>query len=172
MGVDEPYPAAHEPAVLDESEHLLMVGHRHPGQPIQEVQYILAGFQVSTSQLAYHHRVDQYTEVVQQVCETRLAEAQMVYPDRGVGQDQADSPFRRGAGDNPGSLPPSLANLRALSRSTRARRPSARRADRDSMPVSRPALSNNPSSIVTVVLMMSTVALFDDEYCAAGLWNG
>ena len=153
MNIDEFDSAACRLMKIDEEARLFVRSRRSNGQAVQGTQHFPPIRQVSAGQLTDHHRVDQYPELLKQGRKTRLPAAQVVDPDRGVYQDQSDWARRRATSRRCGLLPPSFASLRALSRSIRARRPSATRAVRVWMPVSCSALSSKSSSRLMVVLM-------------------
>ncbi len=81
----------------------------------------------------------------------RVADTKVVDPDRGVDQNHCGSARRRGTVLRSGSVPPSLASRRALSRSIRARNPSRTRALFSVVPVRRCASASRSSSRAKVV---------------------
>lgn len=78
VGGYEPYPAAHEPVTLDESEQLRMAGRRRPGQPIQEADYIVAGFRIPASRPPIAIGWINIRKLFNKVREERQAEAPMI----------------------------------------------------------------------------------------------
>ena len=86
-------------------------------------------------------------------CQSRVMETQMVDPDRRIDDDDFFMLRRRGIGFIRGSLPPSLASLRAASRAPSERSASFSGAVRSSMPVRRRASASTASSRLTVVRM-------------------
>src|ERR1700756_5181273 len=80
-----------------------------------------------------------------------VARAQMINPDRGVGEDQFFPGRRRGTFFTPGMVPPSDASLRALSRSMRALSASRINAVFSATPVNSWAVRTRSSSRATVV---------------------
>jgi len=95
--------------------------------------------------------MSQNEAVLEQPYDSGVARPQVVDPDRSVDEDHEGSARRLGTSVSPGSLPPSLARRRALSRWMRARKASRTRALFSLVPVSRCASATNSSSREMVV---------------------
>jgi hypothetical protein len=85
-----------------------------------------------------------------------VSRAQVVDPNRGVGENQFRLILRRGIFFNSGIVPPKEANLRALSRSIRALSASRTNAVFSSTPVNSWAIRRRSSSSARVVLIKIT----------------
>src|SRR4051812_20631101 len=90
---------------------------------------------------------------LQQLGQFIVAALEMVDPDRRIDEDHARLGRRRGTGERSGSVPPSRASRRALSRSINALKASRRRGALSETPVSARAFSSKASSRATVVRM-------------------
>jgi hypothetical protein len=86
----------------------------------------------------------------------RLTFAQVIYPDRGVCDNDAAFGRRRGTRRSRGSLPPKRASRRALSRAIKASSPACMSAVRSLTPVTRCACASNSSSMLMVVRIRVT----------------
>src|SRR5437899_8849816 len=101
-----------------------------------------------------------------QVC---VAGAEMIDPDRRVGEDQCFPGLRRGMFFNLGMEAPRAAKRRALSRSIRALRASRINAVFSSTPVNSWAVRMRSSSRAMVVLMASIIASADVKNDASNM---
>jgi hypothetical protein len=115
---------AHQGAPLDVIQRLRVRRHRRRRQFPQKAEHFAAVFQIAARQLAQDERMHQHAALFKGHGQRRCAGTQMIDPNRRVDQDHADCERRRGTGCNRGSLPPSRARRRALSRSIRALSPS------------------------------------------------
>lgn len=115
--------------------------------------------QMTASQLTPDHRMHQYPVIVEQSNQKIVAAAKVVYPDRSIYQYAAHSfamlDCLRGIGIKSGSEPPNNAKRLALSRSTKASKPSRTNAVFSCTPVNSTACAYKSSSIFNVVLMFS-----------------
>ena len=120
LGVDVADAGSCETLPIDEAQDLLVGGHRGLGKPLQKADHLAATTEVAQAEIPSDPRMAEDGSALKKPAECRVAGAKVVDPDRGVDQDHRDADRRRGISVNFGSLPPSRASRRALSRSMRA----------------------------------------------------
>lgn len=118
MYIYEAHAAAHEPVLFDEPQGLRVTHFQKSGHFLPEVHQLRPVFQTSTAEFADDHEVHRNPVLPEEGGQPWTAPAEMINPDRSVGQNHRRDrePRRRGMGFNPGSEPPSPASCRALSR--------------------------------------------------------
>ena len=129
MGIDISDAAPKQPVLVDEMQNFGISGDAGLRQIHQCVQHDFTLTQVAQGQLADDKRMGQDRSSLEQRGERLLACAKMGDPNRRIDQDHADVGRRRGGAFRRGSLPPSRASRRALSRSIRALSASRTRLD-------------------------------------------
>jgi hypothetical protein len=143
---------------VDELQSLLMGRQRGRGELREQRQDLGSTAQLSKRQLADHERVGQHLGALEQLREHPVTALQVLDPDRGVDNRQrsgrARHPRLLRARLRPGSLPPSAAKRRALSRAISACSPACSTAVLSRIPLRRLAWASNPSSMLSVVLML------------------
>jgi len=153
MRVNVANTAAIEAVAADDFKYLVIIGNQCPRQVSEQAQNEDALAQVSKRDLARDEGMDRYLPALEPYLHRGIAPVQMVDPDRGVGENHRSAPRRRGGAFKSGSLPPSRASRRALSRSTRARSASWTIRDFSRKPVKACALASRSSSKAIVVRM-------------------
>ena len=144
----------------DEVQNLVVTGDKRLGQLAQITQYGVALAEISQGQLTNDEWMRQHLPVVEQSRQKRVATSQVVDPNRRVDENHAGAVCRRGTGEIPGSLPPSRASRRAVSRSTNAFSAIRTKADFSSTPVKACALATRSSSSEIVVRMPEAPVFF------------
>src|SRR5271165_2048075 len=136
--------------VVNHTQYLIVGCNGGLRQILQAIHHDLTLPQKTECEFANDERMREHLSMVQQSLEEGIALAQVVNPDRGVNQNHLVADFLRGIGLNLGSVPPSRASLRALSRSIRAFSASRTRAVFSLRPVHACALTRSSSSIASV----------------------
>lgn len=110
-------PSAVQSVTLDEGKCLVRIGHGRHGEVLEQLEHCGAIGEMATGELANDEGVNDHARAVEQRDELRVTAAQVVHPHRRINQDQDFGSERlRRAALKPGSVPPSLASRRALSR--------------------------------------------------------
>jgi hypothetical protein len=136
MDIDVADPAPRQTVVADEVQNLDIGSDAGLRQIQHSIQDDVALTEIAERELAKNKGVRQHLSGLEELNKRLAPGAEMVYPNRGVDQNHAGLGRRRGGAFNPRSLPPSLANRRALSRSIRALSASLTRPDFSVKPVS------------------------------------
>src|SRR5262245_23351835 len=131
---------------IDEAQDLLIARDDGLWQVLQCGENDIALAQTPERKLADNKRMHQNFRRIEQVSEVAIRLAKMAHPNGSVDEDHADLCRRRGGAATSGSLPPSRANLRALSRSIRAFSASRTSADFSFNPVNAWAFRRRSSS--------------------------
>lgn len=122
----------------------------------QQCQQVRSVTQIAASQITNNHWMYHNSTLFQQSDKSMTASAQMTNPDRNACQyHYASCSDWRGMGSSCGSLPPKSARRQALSRSTKAFKPSRTIALFSLIPVKSAAFLYKPLSIVTLVRIAS-----------------
>lgn len=117
MRIDVTDAASHQAMVFDKEQHLVLLRQQGLRQGGQQRQNFGTRFQLPASQFANHEGVAERQTGFKNRSDLSIALPQVIDPDRCIKQDHdAPSLRRRGTGFNSGSLPPSRASRRALSR--------------------------------------------------------
>ena len=136
MNIDVANSFAMEAEAFDIAKNLIEFCNDCHRELLEQLQGQCALRQAATSNLANDKRVDEHRIALQQIDKLSIPPSKMVYPDRGVDNDQVSISWRRrGATFSFGWLPPSFARRLALSRSISAFRPSCSNVERSSGPV-------------------------------------
>jgi hypothetical protein len=136
MDIDAADPAPKQTVVADEVQNLVIGSDAGLWQIQHGIQDDVALTEIAERELAKNKGVRQHLSGLEELDKRLAPGAEMVYPNRGIDQNHGGLDRRRGGAFNPRSLPPSLANRRALSRSIRALSASLTRADFSVRPVS------------------------------------
>ena len=136
---------------LDEFEDLIVGRGTGLGQVSQGSKNDPPRMQITQREFADDKWMCQDLPGVEEGCELPIARAQMLYPDRRIGQDHERAGRRRGGAFSLGSVPARRANRRALSRSMSALSASRTRLDFSFTPVNAWALATSSSSRAMVV---------------------
>ena len=152
MGIDVADAQTKQAFVRYETHHFMILCYHRFGQIVQVAEDDLALLQATHRQFADNQRVRKNFSPLQQPLECGIVPAKVIDPYRGINQYHRAA-RRRGATVNSGSLPPSLASRRALSRSISAFNASRSSADRSLIPVKVVAFATRASSKATVVRM-------------------
>lgn len=153
MRVGQPDALVVQPARLNHRSQLTHPRYGCLRQEIQECKSLCAVLQRSQSQFCNDERVDNDLPLVEMTAEFLAARAQMIDPDRSVGENQSFPGWRRGIFFKRGIVPPKEASLRALSRSMSALRASRSKAVFSATPVNSWAVRTRSSSSAMVVLI-------------------
>jgi hypothetical protein len=151
MGIDVSDAKPIEVMLVDVVQHLAVRCRDGLGQIGQGLQNELPLPQVPQSQFTDHKGIRQHLPSIEQPNQKLIARPQMVDPYGRVDQNHPRPVRRRGGAVRWGSLPPSFASRRALSRSINALSASRTNADFSLRPVNAWALANNSSSSAMVV---------------------
>jgi hypothetical protein len=152
MRINPPDPPAVQPLPLDNAQNFLVLCGLRFGQRLKERQDLLPIAQSSARQLTYDERMGEHVSVRQERLQLAVSYAQVVDPDGGIDEDHTAWPGRRRRPAlNRGSVPPSFANRRALSRAINASRPMRTRAVFLETPVNRVARRRRIGSMFKVV---------------------
>src|ERR1700680_1520556 len=135
MGIDIADAAPEQRFAIDEMHHLLVRSDGRLRQFVHGAKDDIGLPQIAEGELAQNIRMPENLAAVEQPTQRVIAGPQMVDPDRSVDQDHLARNRRRGAAARSGSLPPSRARRRALSRSISALSASRTRADFSRRPV-------------------------------------
>ncbi len=139
---------------IHELQHLLVSGGNCGGQCPQQSKDLPTIHYRSARQFAEDEWMCQDQILLEQKREGFVTFAEMADPNRGIDEDHdADRGRLRRTEDNRGSLPPSLASRRALSRAIRASRPMRTNAVFSFSPVNAAALRSISSSMFKVDLI-------------------
>lgn len=133
MCVDQATAGPAQVVGVDERKRLVIRGNLRNRQSSQERKDKIALSQIAESNFSDDERMGENTPLPERRRERLVARAQMIDPDRRVYQNHFGR--RRGGAFAFGSLPPSNARRRALSRSIKARKASRTTADFSWMPV-------------------------------------
>jgi hypothetical protein len=153
MRLDIADAGACDPGIADDIHDLAMFSHGDSRQGFKRFDDHGSLPQIAQRNLARNEGMRKHTAIIQKPGQMRVARPQVIDPHRGIDEDHPSAGLRRGAASSPGSLPPSRARRRALSRSIRAFRPSRTRVDFSCTPVRLLALARRVSSIARVVRM-------------------
>src|SRR5258706_6537309 len=156
MGIDIADTQAEQLLPIDIGKRLSIAGDHCLRQILQGIQDHITLTQAAHRQFANNERVGQHAPTVQQAGKLCAVAAQMIDPYRTVDQDHAGSARRRGAAVAFGSVPPSKASRRALSRSISALSASRTSEDFSVRPVKAWALATRSSSRAIVVRMATS----------------
>lgn len=135
VNVDVSKSSSHERASFDEGERFRMRGDDRTPEflksrdDFRSIRYCPAG------NFADHERVRRNNALTQDENEVWIAHSEMVDPHGSIDEDHGSVERLRGIFSNWGSDPPSLASLRALSRSIRAMSPARSTAVRSVRPL-------------------------------------
>jgi hypothetical protein len=124
MNVDVPDSTPVERSAFDEGQCFVVSRTWRLRKAPKMSQYLAPAANVAAGQLSSDERVDQHFLLLQGRNESQLTAAEVLDPDRRVNEDHTLPGRRRGTDLALGSLPPSRASRRALSREMSARRPS------------------------------------------------
>jgi hypothetical protein len=155
MGVHQAQTLTEQGTRLDQVTNLAVGSHRQCRQIIKQCQDCVAITKRSQGQFANNHRMHAYVGIGQQRHKPTVRPMEVIDPDRGVDQDQR-APRCRGAAVAWGSVPPSWASRRELSRAISASRPSLTSIDFSDRPVSSAAFWISSSSRLSVVRIMAS----------------
>ena len=114
---------------IDKSQNLVIRRNHRLRQLAERSENHLALTDIAESQFTEDKRMAQHLTLAEQITQGRVRRAKMVDPDRGVREDHLLAGRRLGTGCKSGSLPPSNARRRALSRSISALSASRSKAD-------------------------------------------
>ncbi len=166
MNVDPSDSGTRKVVPFHEGEHFVVPDDGRSGQVRESPKDLTPTGETSQSELALHERMDEDVELFQMRGQTRAAGAEVLYPDGGVDEDaqgrvRREVPGRgrrrRGARAR-GSVPPSAASRRALSRTISDSSPARTTAAFSVSPVARLARSIKASSRISVVRILINMA--------------
>ena len=135
MGVHIPDTASEDRAAIDEMQNFFIGRNVRTRQSPKIFQNNSPLAELAQREFADDERMNQNLTAFKKIREPVLVPAEMIHPDRRIDKDHAGSGRRRGAGVKSGSVPPSRANRRALSRSISAVKASRSKADLSFTPV-------------------------------------
>jgi hypothetical protein len=127
--------------------------HLYPWQTVKQRKRSRPIPQSSESKFGGDERMNKYLPLAKKPTHIFASRAQVINPNRGIGEDQFDFALRRGIGLSSGMVPPRDANRRALSRSINALRASRTSAVFSATPVNSRAVRRRSSSKAMVVLI-------------------
>jgi hypothetical protein len=153
MDIDISDPESGQSLPLDKFENLPIGRGTGLGQVCQGSKNDPPRMQITQREFADDKWMCQDLPGVEKGCELPVARAQMLHPDRRIGQDHERAGRRRGGAFSLGWVPPRRANRRALSRSMSALSASRTRLDFSLTPVNAWALATSSSSRAMVVRM-------------------
>jgi len=151
----------------------LRVGRQYDRrQALQHCEVCFSPGQIPEGEFPVNKPVCQHLSIVEERREIFIADTQMVDPNRGIDECHFRAGRRRGMGFRSGALPPSKANRRAASRSTKPLSAVRMAAAFSVSPVKLRKVAINSSSTATVVRMAPSLsapdlASFDAEFNAA-----
>lgn len=120
MSVDIAYAKTEQSFICDEMKHFLVMRDFSLRQLLQAIQDNLSLTQTSQRQFASNKWMGENAPLLEEIGQGCIAFAQRVDPDGCIDENHAGSVCRRRTGFRSGSLPPSRASRRALSRSINA----------------------------------------------------
>src|SRR6202522_4135115 len=153
MCVDKPNAQAVQPSSFNRKPHLAQLCYAHLRQRIEQRQRRRALPQRPQRQLRHNEGMDHNIPLVEMLTHFFISEAEVVDPDRRIGENQICRARWRGIFFNPGIVPPREASRRALTRSMRALRASRISAVFSVTPVNSWAMRTRSSSSARVVLI-------------------
>jgi hypothetical protein len=124
MNVNDANPASHNPTHFDEMSRLVIRRAWRDRELLEKIENFAAVPNVAARKLSDHERVNQNRIAFQRSDKRPISSTEMIHPYGRIDENHASAGRRLGIAFRPGSLPPSLASRRALSRAIRARRPS------------------------------------------------
>jgi hypothetical protein len=122
-------------ATLNKQTHFPHVGHSDLWKHVQQSERLVALSQRSKGKFRDDERMDYDPPPLKVLAKLPISRTKVVNPYRRIGENQVSRTLRRGIFFNLGMVPPSDANLRALSRSISALRASRTSAVFSSTPV-------------------------------------
>src|SRR5208282_6158013 len=153
MCVDQTKSQAVQAAGFNHEPHFRQLRHSHLRQRVQQRKRFRALPQRSQGKLRNNERMDYDLPLLKMPAHLLIFRPKVINPDRRIRENQCGRSLRRGTAFNLGIVPPSDANLRALSRSMRALRASRTNAVFSSTPVNSWAVRTRSSSSARVVLI-------------------
>jgi hypothetical protein len=136
---------------------------RGSGEVFEEVEYFMASLHRAAGEFTDDEWVAEHLGVKEKAGEPKIGHAQMVDPDRCIGQNHADFlatlDRRRGTERAVLSEPPNVAKRLALSRATSASKPALTTAVFSVRPLNCVARPSNASSMFSVVRICISMAI-------------
>jgi hypothetical protein len=169
VSVDQSDAQAVQTMSVDRKPYLFHLRHSHLRELVEQSECFDSLPQRSQGKFRNHKRMNDNAALPKLPAHLLVAGAEMVDPNRGIGQDHFRLVRRRGTLFKSGIVPPSDANRRALSRSIKALRASRSNAVFSATPVNSWAVWISSSSRATVVRIEThtrIIASFDAYYYA------
>ena len=157
MDVDPAEAGPIEAMLLHKTQQLIVVSDRRLGQSREQAQDLNTIVDAPANKLADDEGMTKHLPGFEQGPEPRVTTAQVPNPDRSIDENAQAAERRRRIGFSAFSVPPSLAKRRALSRAISASSPNRSKAVFSLIPVSSLARLSNPSSMLRVVLICTSM---------------
>ena len=135
MNIDIPDTTPEQSVAIDEMPNFRIRGDHGVRQIRQGIQHYLSLTQIAQGEFTNNKRMCQSHSGAEHIRKLLFARAEVVHPNGRINQDHAGVARRRGGASRPGSLAPSRASRRALSRSMSAFNASRTRLDFSRRPV-------------------------------------